>query len=263
MTTVVAAKFLETQLRFTEASGEDSSFKHLPMPGIGAAGQRCLLEGNPSTTFDGGVTNAAQVVGWYMRLGGDAEQARRLLVDTCGCHAPSITKPINGTLAALREKCSGFVMDGTPAPAPAPAAAAGPETMVYARWLSRQLAWADTLDSNPVPGLGSVGRGRMVAAGVDSPAKLIGQFMIFNGHEEDFVEWCVQTVGLRSQDVRGEKKLLAGIKAKLAAFCYDEPQAKQVRYSALEDAEDFERTYYGDGFSSATGRMSMQPSKMG
>ena len=221
MTTVVAAKFLETQLHFTEASGENSSFKHLPMPGIGAAGQRRLLEGNPSTTFDGGVTNAAQVVGWYMRLGGDAEQARRLLVDTCGCHAPSITKPINGTLAALREKCSGFVMDGAPG-APAPAAGAAPATVskVMAAWQSTQLSWADTLDSNPVPGLGGVGRGKMVAVGVDSPAKLIGQYMIYNGNDEDFVEWCVDVVGLRAQDVSGDNRLLAGIKSKLVSFCY-------------------------------------------
>ena len=73
-------------------------------------------------------------------------------VDTCGCHAPSVASPSAArSRPALRGQC--FVVDGPPAPA----AAAGPETMVYARWLSRQLSWADTLDSNPVPGLGSVG----------------------------------------------------------------------------------------------------------
>ena len=93
--------------------------------------------------------------------------------------------------------------------------------MVYATWLSRQLAWGDTLDSNSVPGLGPVGRAKMVAAGVDSPAKLVGQYMVFNGHDEDFVDWCVQTVGLRSQDVRGANRLLDGIKRKICAFCFD------------------------------------------
>ena len=79
---------------------------------------------------------------------------------------------------------------------------------------------AHTLDSNPVPGLGPAGRAKMAAKGVDSPAKLIGQYMIYNGNDEDFVEWCVDVVGLRAQDVHGDNKLLAGIKSKLESFCY-------------------------------------------
>ena len=160
-------------------------------------------------------------MGWWMRLGGDHEAMRKLLVDTCNCHASSVTKPTSGTLDALKEKCSAFIMDGAPgAPAPAAGAAPAGTTKVMAAWQSTQLSWADTLDSNPVPGLGAKGREKMVAVGVDSPAKLIGQYMIYNGNDEDFVEWCVDVVGLRAQDVNGDNKLLAGIKSKLESFCY-------------------------------------------
>ena len=103
---VVAAKFLETQLHFTEA---DSSFSDMHVPGIGAAGQRRLRDANPGSGIGGGITNAAQVVGWFMRLGGDAERTRTLLVDKCGCHAPFVTKPVGGELReCMNAVCSSY-----------------------------------------------------------------------------------------------------------------------------------------------------------
>ena len=64
-------------------------------------------------------------------------------LDTCGCHAPSVSKPVSGTLAALRKQ---FIIEGVSTPAAAPAAAGqGATAMVYATWLSRQLAWGDTI----------------------------------------------------------------------------------------------------------------------
>ena len=38
-----------------------------------------------------------QVVGWYLRLGGDRDLMRTLLVDVIGCHASSVDKMRNGT----------------------------------------------------------------------------------------------------------------------------------------------------------------------
>ena len=59
-TTAVAENFQSTQLFFTK-DGEDATFAHLGVPGIGPAGCKTLVEGNEN--FDGGVTNAAQAVG--------------------------------------------------------------------------------------------------------------------------------------------------------------------------------------------------------
>jgi hypothetical protein len=97
-TTAVAANFLSTQLSFTKEGGEEMTFEDLPVPGIGEAGRRSLCEGNGGS-FDGGITNAAQVVGWYLRMGGEEEQMRALLVDKCGCHGPSVTKEGSGEFA--------------------------------------------------------------------------------------------------------------------------------------------------------------------
>jgi hypothetical protein len=96
--TAVAANFLSTQLSFTQEGGEEMTFEDLPVPGIGEAGRRSLCEGNGGS-FDGGITNAAQVVGWYLRMGGEEEQMRALLVDKCGCHGPSVTKEGSGEFA--------------------------------------------------------------------------------------------------------------------------------------------------------------------
>jgi|EP01047_Picozoa_sp_COSAG01_P053832 hypothetical protein len=113
-TTAVAANFLSTQLAFTkEVDGEkeEMTFEDLPVPGIGDAGRKALIDGTEDGDFAGGISNAAQVVGWYLRHNGDTAAMGAMLVDQCGCHGPSVNKEGSGTLAALREKCAGFVMD--------------------------------------------------------------------------------------------------------------------------------------------------------
>ena len=80
---------------------------------------------------------------------------------TRGCHGPSVTKDVSGTLASLRKKCEPFVMPEVDASAP-PATVADGTTKVMAAFQSKQMSWADTFDSNPVPGLGKVGRAKLM-----------------------------------------------------------------------------------------------------
>ena len=77
------------------------------LPGIGVVGEQKLRDGPGGATtgpFKGGITNAAQVVGWYMRLGGNRAAMRELLVDVCGCHGPSIDKKVNGAYVSSRRE---------------------------------------------------------------------------------------------------------------------------------------------------------------
>ena len=77
------------------------------LPGIGKMGEQKLRDGPGGATtgpFKGGITNAAQVVGWYMRLGGNRAAMRELLVDVCGCHGPSIDKAVNGAYVSSRRE---------------------------------------------------------------------------------------------------------------------------------------------------------------
>ena len=74
-------------------------------PGVGAAGEQALQEGRAGG-FGGGVTSAAQLVGYYLRFNGDEERMRELLVDQCGCDAAEVAR---STLPELRRKCEGFV----------------------------------------------------------------------------------------------------------------------------------------------------------
>lgn len=62
----------------------------------------------PPSCLDGGITNAAQVVGYFLRLNGNTEKMKILLVDKCGCHEPSVEKMPSGTLAALEAKVEGL-----------------------------------------------------------------------------------------------------------------------------------------------------------
>eukprot|EP01052_Picozoa_sp_SAG31_P004005 SAG31_NODE_161_length_21899_cov_16.832844_5_plen_153_part_00 len=135
-TTQVAAKFLETQLAFTTDGENETKFGDNPVPGIGDAGRAALEER--------GITNAPQVVGWYLRLNGDDEKMEEFLVDVCGCHRPSVTKEVSGTLAVLRQKAEQFVLDEPDAAGGAVAAAAG-TTQVMANFMSKQLSWQDDL----------------------------------------------------------------------------------------------------------------------
>eukprot|EP01049_Picozoa_sp_SAG25_P015188 SAG25_NODE_2984_length_1281_cov_1.046531_1_plen_217_part_01 len=98
--TAVAANFLSTQLAFTkEVDGEkeEMTFEDLPVPGIGDAGRKALIDGTEDGDFAGGICNAAQVVGWYLRHNGDTAAMGAMLVDQCSCHGPSVNKEGSGT----------------------------------------------------------------------------------------------------------------------------------------------------------------------
>ena len=214
-TTAVAENFQATQLFFKKGDAE-ATFADLGVPGIGPAGQKNLVDGNEN--FDGGITNAAQVVGYFLRLNGDKDKMRALLVDKCGCHAPSVDKVPSGTLAALEAKCEGFIAaEADESSAPADAAAG--TTKVMAAFQSKQMSWQDTFDSNPVPGLGDVGRKKLQETdGVENAAQLVGLFMTFNGEDDDFTEHLLEC-GLRRQEIEKDNGILQAIKEKLATFC--------------------------------------------
>jgi len=217
-TTAVAANFLSTQLSFTAEDGSEQTFEDLPVPGIGDAGRKSLSEGNEDLGFEGGITNAAQVVGWYMRVNGDDEEMRKLLVDKCGCHGPSVSKEGAGTLATLKEKCSGFIME-TVDEAAAPADVAAGTTKVFAGFMSKQLSWDDTWESNPVPGVGPKGQEKLREAdGITNAAMLLGQFMLLNGDEDEFVEYLLEC-DLRKQEITKDNGILSAVREKIAPFC--------------------------------------------
>merc|ERR1719311_757762 len=108
-----------------------------PMPGIGQSGQAALQK------F--GITNSAQLVGHYLRLNGDDQLMERFLVAECGCHGPSVCRDGVGTLAALRDKCAGFVASEPQNKLQKSKPAAG-TTQVMAGFLQRQLSWSDNFD---------------------------------------------------------------------------------------------------------------------
>jgi len=214
-TTQVAENFLGTQLFFTK-EGEEATFEHLGVPGIGPAGCKNLVDGNEN--FDGGVTNAAQVMGYFLRLNGDTDAMKALLVDKCGCHKPSVEKAESGTLAALQAKCEGFI--SAEASESAESAETPPEgtTKVMAAFQSKQLSWADTFDSNPVPGLGEVGRAKLSESGIGNAVQLIGLFMTYNGDPEAFTEDLLER-GLRRQEIEKDNGILQALTEKMSAFC--------------------------------------------
>lgn len=231
-TTQVNAAFQETQLRFGD------TFADLSVPGIGEKGTAKLVAGNETSKieggFAGGITNAAQVVGYFLRLNGDAEKMRELLVDKCGCHAPSVdpapgTKLAlknGGTLAALSLKCEGCIAPEVDTSS-APVTAAAGTTKVMADFLSKQMSWKDTLESNPVPGLGPAGRKKMEADGITNVVQLIGLFMMLDGDEEAFVEYLLGCE-IGEQYIRSERTkrdgtampgVLEAISEKATAIC--------------------------------------------
>ena len=214
-TTAVAENFQATQLFFKKGD-EEASFDDLGVPGIGDAGRKNLVDGNEN--FDGGITNAAQVTGYFLRLNGDKDAMRALLVDKCGCHGPSVDKVPSGTLASLEAKCEGFIAPEADESA-APAEAAAGTTKVMAAFQSRQMSWQDTFDTNPVPGLGEKGREKLKETdGVENAVQLVGLFMTFNGDEDDFTEHLMEC-GLRKQEIQKENGILQAIQDKLATFC--------------------------------------------
>ena len=215
-TTAVAENFHSTQLFFNNKSGDEATFDDLGVPGIGKAGRENLVNGNEN--FDGGITNAAQVVGFFLRLNGDTDAMRALLVDKCGCHGPSVDKATSGTLAALQAKCEGFIAaDADESVAPGEPAAG--TTKVMAAFQAKQLSWKDTFDSNPVPGLGEVGRTKLRENdGIENAVQLIGLYMTLNGDKDDFTEHLLDC-GLRTQEIKKENGILQALDEKLQAFC--------------------------------------------
>ena len=206
-TTQVATAFLSSQLAFEVEEGHETTFADNPVPGIGGKGREALEAE--------GITNAAQVTGYYLRVNGDDEKMCAFLVDRIGCHGPSVKKDGSGTLSALREKCGEFVLEEPDAVGAAAPDAAG-TTHVFANFLSKQLSWKDDFDSFPVPGLGKVGRAKLVRTpaihyclvccrliadrgyfqaeskfNITNPAQLIGHYMSLNGDDEEFVEFLV------------------------------------------------------------------------
>lgn len=203
---------METQLAFTTDGENETVFSDNPVPGIGDAG-RAALETH-------GITNAPQVVGWYLRLNGDDEKMTEFLVDVCGCHKPSVTKEVSGTIAVLRQKAEQFVLAEPDAAGGAVEAAAG-TTQVMANFMSKQLSWQDDLDSFPVPAIGAVGRQKLRESEfqIGNAVQLIGHYMILNGDDDEFVEFMITECGLRKQEVTKDNGVLAAIKEKIAPFC--------------------------------------------
>ena len=215
-TSTIAANFQSTQLFFKRGDAE-ATFEDLPVPGIGPAGQTVLSDGNEN--FAGGITNAAQIVGYFLRLNGDKVKMRELLVDKCGCHGPSVDKAGSGTLAALEAKCEGFIAAEADESAPPAFAANSSTTTVMAAFQSKQMSWQDTFDSNPLPGLGPVGRAKLKEIdGIDNAAQLVGLFMTYNGDQDEFSDHLLEC-RIRRQDIENDNGILHAITEKLAAFC--------------------------------------------
>jgi hypothetical protein len=90
---------------------------------------------------------------------------------------------------------------------------------VFAGFMSKQLSWKDTLDSNPVPKIGAVGREKLAEKdGITSPVQLIGQYLILQGDEDEFVEYLMEC-GLRKQEITADNGALAAIREKVSVFC--------------------------------------------
>ena len=214
--TEVAARFMQKQLAFTKDGHAETEWKDNPVPGIGDKGQQALEEH--------GVSNAAVLVGWYLRLNGDRERMAEFLVDSCGCHRHSVVGMKSNTLDVLREKCRQFVLDAPDSSSPAtarPAGAPASWTLVLENFLNRQLSWADDFDSFEVPKLGPKGRAKLAESQwrITNAVQLVGHYMTFNGDDDEFVEFLVRDCELRPQEVTGDGGILAGIKEKVQPFC--------------------------------------------
>ena len=218
MATQVEANFQATQLFFKHGD-EEATFADLPLPGIGASGREALSGGNAS--FDGGISNAAQVVGYFMRLNGDVDAMRALLVDKCGCDGPAVDKY---TLPALQTKCEAFVsptVDTLTSPrlSNAMSANAGKSTtQVKAAFMAKQLSWADDFDSNSVPGVGAQGRERLRSQdGIANGVQLVGLYMMLNGDDDEFTEHLLGC-GMRTQEIHSPNGTLSAVREKASAI---------------------------------------------
>ena len=207
--TIVAAGFHEKQLAFTTVGKAETTFADFAVPGIGQAG-RAALQAE-------GISNAAQVVGWFLRVNGDRERFGEFLIEN-GCHAASVNRAEVGTVATVAEKCMSYVLEEAD-DAPAVVDAAAGTTQVAQNFAARQLSFADTFDSNPVPGLGAVGRGRLISSryGITNAVQLVGHFMILNGDEQEFLGFLTgEECGVQERHAR---TVLRAISEKVAPFC--------------------------------------------
>ena len=211
--TIVAAGFHEKNLAFTTDGKAETTFADFAVPGIGKAG-RAALQAK-------GISNAAQVVGWFLRVNGDRERFGELLIEN-GCDAGWVNRAGVGTVAAVAEKCSSYVLEEPDGPV---AATGQPGmTQVSQRFERKQLSFADTFDSNPVPGLGRVGRACLLSSAfrITNAVQLVGHFMVLNGDEQMFLTFLTADLltgegcGIQARHAR---TVLEAVQDKVAPFC--------------------------------------------
>ena len=112
-----------------------------------------------------------------------------------------------------------------------------------AAFQSKQMSWQDTFDSNPVPGLGDVGRAKLQEIDcVENAAQLVGLFMTYNGDEDEFTEHLLEC-RIRRQDIEKDNGILQAITEKLATFCLPsvESDGEDGPLSSDDEAEVAER----------------------
>eukprot|EP01045_Picozoa_sp_COSAG04_P018123 COSAG04_NODE_1654_length_6046_cov_3.412813_1_plen_273_part_10 len=204
------------------------------VPGVGAAGEQALQEGRAGGGFGGGVTSAAQIVGYYLRFNGDEERMRELLVDQCGCDAAEVGR---STLPELRRKCEGFVAPQADTSEPAAPAAAG-TTKVMAAFQAKQLSWEDDFESNPVPGVGPVGQQKLAEEeGVTNAVQLVGLYLMLDGDEDEFLEHLLGC-GIRRQEIVKENGVLHAVREKVAPFVSAADAAADDAAISSDDEEE-------------------------
>jgi hypothetical protein len=150
-------------------------------------------------------------------VNGDRARFGEFLIEN-GCHAASVNRAEVGTVATVADKCSSYVLEEAD-DAPAAVDVAAGTTQVARNFEAKQPSFADTFDSNPVPGLGAVGRERLINSGyhITNAAQLVGHFMILNGDEEMFLGFLTgEECGVQA---RHAQTVLRAISDKVAPFC--------------------------------------------
>jgi hypothetical protein len=204
-TTQVAKSFITTQLYFETEPGVEATWDDLPVPGIGPD------KGQPGLDKFG-ITNAAQIVGYFLQAAKGDEKAMADFLITHGCSTQHVK---NSTVPSLRIKCEGFVSETVDDSAPPQHVPAG-TTAVYATFMSKQMSWADDWESLPVPGIGDKGKAKLAKHNICNALGLIGLFMVNNGSEDEIVELLLEC-GIRQQDLE-KNQTIEAIRAKTMTF---------------------------------------------
>jgi hypothetical protein len=204
-TTQVAKSFITTQLYFETEPGVEATWDDLPVPGIGPD------KGQPGLNKFG-ITNAAQIVGYFLQAAKGDEKVMADFLISHGCSAQHVK---NSTVPSLRIKCEGFVSETVDDSAPPQHVPAG-TTAVYANFMSKQMSWADDWESLRVPGIGDVGKAKLASYNICNALGLIGMFMVYNGSEDEIVKLLLGC-GIRQQDLERNQTIEA-IRAKTMTF---------------------------------------------